>query len=84
MIIILLWYQIHKLKQENKNLNKMIDKFKVTLKRFTKWLCHKFSYPSEDEPVCNFEKETYINFNFEKQLDIDQFKKKDDEVNYEI
>ena len=71
--------EIHKLKQENKQLNKMIDKFKVTLKRFIKWLCHKFSYPSEDELVRDFEKETYTNFNFEKQLDINQFKKKDDD-----
>ena len=70
--------EIHKLKKENKYLNKMIDKFKVTLKRFIKWLCHKFSYPSEDELVRNFEKETYTNFNFEKQLDINEFKNKDD------
>ena len=62
-----------------KQLNKMIDKFKVTLKRFIKWLCHKFSYPSEDELVRDFEKETYTIFNFEKQLDINQFKKKDDD-----
>ena len=75
--------EIHKLKQENKQLNKMIDKFKVTLKRFIKWLCHKFSYPSEDELVREFEKETYTNFNFEKQLDINQFKKKDDDFDIE-
>ena len=75
--------EIYKLKQENKQLNKMIDKFKVTLKRFIKWLCHKFSYPSEDELVCDFEKETYTNFNFEKQIDINQFKKKDDDFNIE-
>ena len=75
--------EIHKLKQENKQLNKMIDKFKVTLKRFIKWLCHKFSYPSEDELVRDFEKETYTNFNFENELDINQFKKKDDDFDIE-
>lgn len=75
--------EIHKLKEENKNLNKMIDKFKVTLKRFIKWICHKFSYPSEDELVRDFEKKTYTNFNFEKQLDINQFKKKDDDFDIE-
>ena len=76
--------EINKLKQDNKHLNKMIDKFKVTLKRFIKWLYHKFSYPSEDELVRDFEMETYTNFNFEKQLDINQFKKKDDDfdINY--
>ena len=73
----------YKLKQENKQLNKMIDKFKVTLKRFIKWLCHKFSYPSEDELVRDFEKETYTNFNFENELDINQFKKKDDDFDIE-
>ena len=62
-----------------KQLNKMIDKFKVTLKRFIKWLCHKFSYPSEDELVRDFEKETYTILKFEKKLDINQFKKKDDD-----
>lgn len=75
--------EINKLKQKNKHLNKMIDKFKVTLKRFIKWLCHKFSYPSEDELVRDFEKETYTNFNFEKQLNINQFKKKDDDFDIE-
>ena len=66
-----------------KQLNKMIDKFKVTLKRFIKWLCHKFSYPSEDELVRDFKKETYTNFNFEKQLDISQFKKKNEDFDIE-
>ena len=72
--------EIHKLKEENKKLNKIIDKFKITIKRFIKWICHKFSYPSEDELIRDFEKETYTNFNFEKQLDIDEFKKKDDDL----
>lgn len=76
--------EIHKLKQENKHLNKMIDKFKVTLKRFIKWLCHKFSYPSEDELVRDFEKETYTNFDFDKQLDINQFKKKEMDFDREL
>ena len=75
--------EINKLKQENKHLNKMIYKFRVTLKRFIKWLCHKFSCPSEDELVRYFEKETYTNFNFEEQLDIKQFKKKDDDFDIE-
>ena len=75
--------EIHKLKQENKHLNKLIDKFKVTLKRFIKWLCHKFSYPSEDELIRDFEKETYTNFNFAKQFDINEFKEKDDNFDIE-
>ena len=75
--------EINKLKTENKHLNKIIDKFKTTLKKFIKWLCHKFSYPSEDELIRDFERETYTNFNFEKQLDINQFKKKDDDFDIE-
>lgn len=75
--------EINKLKQENKYLNKTIDKFKATLKKFIKWLCRKFSYPSEDELIRDFEKETYTNFNFEEQLDIKQFKKKDDDFDIE-
>lgn len=71
--------EIHKLKQENKYLKKTIDKFKTTLKKFIKWLCHKFSYPSEDELIRDFERETYTNFNFEKQLDINQFKNNNDD-----
>lgn len=62
---------------------KMIDKFKTTFKKFIKWLCHKFSYPSEDELVRDFEKETHTNFNFEKQLVINEFKKKDDDFDIE-
>ena len=75
--------EINKLKTENKHLNKIIDKFKTTLKKFIKWLCHKFSYPSEDELIRDFERETYTNFNFEKQLDINEFKKKDDDFDIE-
>lgn len=75
--------EIHKLKQENKNLNKMIDEFKVTLKRFIKWLCYKFSYSSEDELVRDFEWETYTKFNCEKQLDINEFKMNENDFDRE-
>lgn len=73
---------INHLEKENRNLHKMIDKFKVTLKNFIKWVCHKFSYPSEDQIVRDFEKETHINLNIEKQLDVKQFKTK--EKDYEM
>lgn len=45
--------------KENKGLNKVIDKFKDNLKKFLKWLCHKFSYPCEDDLIRDFNKETY-------------------------
>ena len=75
--------EINKLKQENKYLHKTIDKFKTTFKKFIKWLCHKFSYPSEDELVRDFERETYTDFNFEKQLDRNEFKKKNNDFDIE-
>jgi hypothetical protein len=41
-------------------LKKVIDRFKNTVQKFITWVCHKFSYPSEDDLIRNFEKETYI------------------------
>ena len=76
--------EIHKLKQENKKLNKIIDKFKVTLKKFIKWICYKFSYSSENELIRKFEEETYTNFNFEKQSNINQFQENELDDEYEI
>ena len=72
------------LEKENKSLNKVIDKFKNNLKKFLKWLCHKFSYPCEDDLIRDFNKETYSNINFEKQLDINHFQKEDNEIDYDI
>ena len=76
--------EIHKLKHENKNLNKIIDKFKVTLKKFIKWICYKFSYSSENELIRKFEEETYTNFDFEKQSNINQFQENELDDEYEI
>ncbi len=76
--------QIENLEKENKTLKKMIDKFKITIKHFIKWICHKFSYPSEDEIIRDFEKETYIDLNIEKQLNINEFQKDEIEDEYEI
>lgn len=77
--------EIKNLKAENKTLYNMIDKFKITLKKFIKWICKKFSYPYEDEIIRDFYKETYIiNFNIEKQLDINEFKKKEKSFDKEL
>lgn len=76
--------KIKELEKENKSLNKVIDKFKANLKKFLKWLCHKFSYPCEDELIRDFNKETYSNINFEKQLDISHFQKEDNEIDFEM
>ena len=76
--------KIKELEKENKSLNKIIDKFKDNLKKFMKWLCHKFSYPCEDDLIRDFEKETYYNINFEKQLDTSRFQKDDNEMDYDM
>ena len=70
--------------KENKGLYKVIDKFKDNLKNFLKWLCHKFSYPCEDDLIINFNKEIYAYINFEKQLDTSHFEKEDNEIDFEI
>ena len=71
------------LEKENKYLKKVIDRFKITVQKFIKWICKKFDFPSEDEMIRDFEKETYTSFNIKKQLDINQFKKKDDDFDIE-
>ena len=76
--------KIKKLEKENKDLNKIIDKFKDNLKKFLKWLCHKFSYPCEDDLIRDFNKETYSCINFEKQLDTSHFEKEDNEIDFEM
>lgn len=64
--------------KENKNLNKMVDRLKSTLKKFIRWISCKFSYSFEDEIIRDFEREAYTNFDVEKQLDIKQFEKDKD------
>lgn len=75
---------INKLEKENNYLKKVIDRFKITVQKFISWVCHKFSYPCEDDLIRDFEKETYTNFDIEKQLDINKFeiKEKEDELEY--
>lgn len=74
---------IDKLEKENSYLNKIIDKFKFTIQKFITWVCHKFSVPSEEALIRDFEKETYINFDIEKQLYIDNFEMtQEDELEY--
>lgn len=77
--------KIENLEYENSKLNKVIDKFKINIKRFMKWLCNKFSYSCEDDLIRDFNKETYSNINFEQQLDINQIEQDyEDEINYDI
>ena len=68
------------LENENNKLHKIIDRFKLTISKFITWVCNKFSVSSEDTIIRDFEKETYISFNVEKQInDIEKRKERDRE-----
>ena len=75
---------INKLEKENNYLKKVIDRFKITVQKFITWVCHKFSYPSEDDLIRNFEKETYLNLDIERRLDIDKFEKEEQENELDV
>ena len=69
------------LENENNKLHKIIDRFKITISKFITWVCNKFSVSSEDTIIRDFEKETYISFNVEKQInDMKKRKERDREL----
>ena len=70
---------IDKLENENNYLKKVIDKFKITVQKFISWVCHKFYAPSEEALIRDFERETYMNLDFEKQIDTNKFDKEEQE-----
>ena len=74
---------INKLEKENTYLKKVIDRFKFTVQKFITWICHKFSAPSEEALIRDFERETYMDFNVEKQLNINRFDKEQQEEELE-
>ena len=74
---------IDKLEKENNYLKKVIDKFKITIQKFISWVCHKFSAPSEEALIRDFERETYMNLDFEKQIDTNKFDKEEQEEELE-
>ncbi len=59
----------------------MVDKFKVTLHKFIRWISRKFELPSEDEIIRDFERETHLNL--DKELAIKHFEKKEKEFDRE-
>ena len=74
---------INKLEKENNYLKKVIDRFKFTVQNFITWICHKFSAPSEEVLIRDFERETYMDFDVEKQFDMNEFEKEEeDELEY--
>ena len=60
--------KIRGLEKENSHLYKIIDKFKETIGKFIKWICHKFDMGAEDNLIRDFEKETHTFLDAEKQV----------------
>ena len=60
--------KIHKLEKENKHLNKIIDRFKVTIEKFIHWICKKFNITEEDNLIRDFQKETNTSLDSTKQI----------------
>ena len=60
--------KIKGLEKENGRLNKIIDKFYETIDKFIHWICRKFDMGAEDTLIRNFEKETRICLDAEKQI----------------
>lgn len=69
---------IDKLEKENNYLQKIIDKFKITVQKFISWVCHKFSAPSEESLIRDFERETYMDLDFEKQANMENIEKENE------
>ncbi|MBQ2937271.1 MAG: plasmid recombination protein [Clostridia bacterium] len=60
--------KIKRLEKENIHLNKVVDKFKETIGKFITWICKKFDMGAEDNLIKDFEKDTKICLDAEKQL----------------
>ena len=60
--------KIKSLEKENSHLNKIIDKFYEVIEKFIKWICKKFDIGAEDNLIRDFEKESKISLDAEKQI----------------
>ena len=60
--------KIKSLKKENNHLHKVVDKFYETVEKFIDWICQKFGIGESKELVREFEKETNMYIDPEKQL----------------
>ena len=67
--------KIKSLEKENSHLNKIIDKFYEVIEKFIKWICKKFDIGAEDNLIRDFEKETKISLDAEKQIKHEERKK---------
>ena len=73
--------KIKSLEKENSYLNKIIDKFYEVIEKFIRWICKKFDIGVEDNMIRDFEKDTKISLDAEKQIKNEE---KEKEWNMEI
>ena len=52
----------------------------IYIKSFITWVCKKFSVQSEDEIIHHFRKDTGINLDLDKQLNVKQAEKEEFEL----
>lgn len=60
--------KIKSLEKENIHLRKVVDKFKENIEKFITWICKKFDIGAEDNLIKDFEKDTRICLDAEKQI----------------
>ena len=72
--------KIDKLEDKITFLEKVVDRFKTTVKEFIHWICNKFSVSSENELIRDFEKETYNSLNVEEQIAHEQNMAKENDL----
>ena len=60
--------KIKSLEKENIHLHKVVDKFKESIGKFITWICKKFDMGAEDNLIKDFEKDTRICLDAEKQI----------------
>ena len=66
--------KIRSLEKENNHLHKVVDKFYETVEKFIDWICQKFGIGESKELVREFEKETNMYIDPEKQLKKEEIK----------
>ena len=64
--------KIKSLEKENNHLHKVVEKFYETVEKFIVWICQKFGIGESKELVREFEKETNMYIDPEKQLKIEE------------
>lgn len=64
--------EIYQLEKENNFLRKVIDTFQKTIDKFIYWVCTKFSVPSEEEFIRDFEFDNDIYLDPKKQIEYEE------------